>query len=406
MRMTSSRWAPRLCALVVLSCGEAAPPKIPEQTGGGAVTATAGEVADGDGVAEPVRTSPPAIAGPAESIGIALVPGLTLTSVHRFPEGDRENVVRVEGVSPEGLVFTWYLRQQEKSGETFEHRFERVVRSSDLASAPRLDHLFFTRPGRSQSPGYTSFLLSRAAYARVRGETSIPFTVISLSSGPSVGELTGLLRSKATLKGTLSLATTGPQAMAILLNGRRVSVPVVPMRGKYAYLDQRQESEYWVLADTASPLLLRIVTGTDTFQTVRIDLPEHGAREEGLEERLERECRVELPGIYFAFASAQLEPASTPTLAAVAAMLGRHGDWSLAIEGHTDSIGDPESNQALSLRRAEAVRGALVERHGVVPDRLRAAGFGATRPREPNATIEGRARNRRVELVRDCPGGG
>lgn len=52
-----------------------------------------------------------------------------------------------------------------------------------------------------------------------------------------------------------------------------------------------------------------------------------------------------------------------------------------------------------------AVRARLVERHQVNPARLEVAGLGAARPREPNATIEGRARNRRVELVRDCPGG-
>jgi outer membrane protein OmpA-like peptidoglycan-associated protein len=52
-----------------------------------------------------------------------------------------------------------------------------------------------------------------------------------------------------------------------------------------------------------------------------------------------------------------------------------------------------------------AVRARLIERYRVSAARLRVAGFGAARPREPNATIEGRARNRRVELVRDCANG-
>ena len=121
-----------------------------------------------------------------------------------------------------------------------------------------------------------------------------------------------------------------------------------------------------------------------------------------MERQLETACRVELPGVYFAFASAHLQSASVPALAAVAALLERHPDWSFTIEGHTDSIGDPASNQALSQRRAESVKTKLVELHHISPDRLQPAGFGATRPREPNTTIEGRARNRRVELVRDC----
>ena len=60
------------------------------------------------------------------------------------------------------------------------------------------------------------------------------------------------------------------------------------------------------------------------------------------------------------------------------------------------------ANRALSRRRAEAVRARLAERHGVDTRAWGAVGYGATRPRESNATIEGRARNRRVELVRDC----
>jgi outer membrane protein OmpA-like peptidoglycan-associated protein len=83
-------------------------------------------------------------------------------------------------------------------------------------------------------------------------------------------------------------------------------------------------------------------------------------------------------------------------------MLKRHPDWSLAIEGHTDSIGGAASNKALSERRAGAVRAALISAFGIDASRLRASGFGATRPKESNATLDGRARNRRVEVVRPC----
>jgi OOP family OmpA-OmpF porin len=83
-------------------------------------------------------------------------------------------------------------------------------------------------------------------------------------------------------------------------------------------------------------------------------------------------------------------------------VLRQHPDWVLAIEGHTDSIGGAASNQVLSERRVAAVREALVRRYGVPPARLVARGFGLTRPIAPNATLEGRARNRRVELARQC----
>lgn len=74
--------------------------------------------------------------------------------------------------------------------------------------------------------------------------------------------------------------------------------------------------------------------------------------------------------------------------------------WKLSIEGHTDNIGGDAYNLDLSKRRAAAVRTVLVDQHSVTADRLTTAGYGASRPKESNDTLAGRARNRRVELVR------
>ena len=89
-------------------------------------------------------------------------------------------------------------------------------------------------------------------------------------------------------------------------------------------------------------------------------------------------------------------------IASVAALLSKNKDWSITLEGHTDSIGSAAANRALSEKRVGAVRDRLVTSHKVDPARLRTAGLGSAKPREPNTTIEGRARNRRVELVREC----
>jgi outer membrane protein OmpA-like peptidoglycan-associated protein len=113
---------------------------------------------------------------------------------------------------------------------------------------------------------------------------------------------------------------------------------------------------------------------------------------------------VELPGVYFAFNSATLDPASDRALARLAALLTRHREWSVVIEGHTDSIGGDAANRVLSERRAAAVRERLITGHRIASERLRSVGHGASLPREPNGTIEGRARNRRVEIARDCRG--
>lgn len=92
-----------------------------------------------------------------------------------------------------------------------------------------------------------------------------------------------------------------------------------------------------------------------------------------------------------------LNPASAAHLTRLAKALSRQPAAGVEIQGHTDSTGDPNHNMVLSRRRAEAVRDSLLAQ-GVAPKQLFAAGFGATRPRQDNATATGRALNRRIEL--------
>ncbi len=110
--------------------------------------------------------------------------------------------------------------------------------------------------------------------------------------------------------------------------------------------------------------------------------------------------RVATQGIYFATASDQIRPESSPTLKEIGAMLADHPDLKLTIEGHTDNVGDAAANQALSQRRADAVKQALVGTYHADGARLTATGMGAGKPAAPNTTAEGRQTNRRVELVR------
>ena len=112
------------------------------------------------------------------------------------------------------------------------------------------------------------------------------------------------------------------------------------------------------------------------------------------------EGRVATQGIYFDFNSDRIRPESTPTLKEIGAMLVQHPELALTIEGHTDAVGAAASNQALSERRAAAVKAALVEMFTLDGSRLITAGLGATVPAATNDTPEGRQQNRRVELVR------
>lgn len=122
-----------------------------------------------------------------------------------------------------------------------------------------------------------------------------------------------------------------------------------------------------------------------------------GSRPGGLGEALEAKGSVDLYGLYFDSGSARLREESGPVLAEIVRYAGAHPEASLALEGHTDVVGDDDANQALSRARASAVRDALVER-GVQANRISAVGYGESQPVAGNDTAGGRALNRRVTL--------
>ena len=110
--------------------------------------------------------------------------------------------------------------------------------------------------------------------------------------------------------------------------------------------------------------------------------------------------------VLFASGKSDLLPAAQAKLSQVADVLGNQDkDSKIRVEGYTDAQGSVTFNQELSQRRAEAVRSYLAS-HGIAPDRLSAEGFGPGKPVADNATAEGRADNRRVEIVVEPPNGG
>jgi len=109
--------------------------------------------------------------------------------------------------------------------------------------------------------------------------------------------------------------------------------------------------------------------------------------------------RVALYGIYFDFNKADVKSESSPTLEQIAKLLADHPGLKLLVVGHTDGIGSFESNRTLSQRRAESVVAELVSKSSIDPKRLFPVGVSFASPVASNATEDGRAKNRRVELV-------
>jgi len=120
--------------------------------------------------------------------------------------------------------------------------------------------------------------------------------------------------------------------------------------------------------------------------------------EKALYDRLMSEGHVPLTGLVFATGGTEISPESKNALDMIGRLLARNADVTVAIVGHSDNQGPLETNIKLSQARAEAVRQALIART-VHEDQMIAKGVGWLAPVASNATEEGRARNRRVELV-------
>jgi len=209
------------------------------------------------------------------------------------------------------------------------------------------------------------------------------------------------------VQGSLELVGE-PETMTVVIDGAPRTVKALHTRGTFFRASPMLQvpAENWYVDDPDFAWVIRIeqkINGKDYH--VRLGTVDTSPTDQGkqLDAALSgASCRAQTYGIYFAYNSAEVTPESDPTLAQVAGVLKQHADWTLTIEGHTDSIGGAKYNQELSARRAAAVKQRLVDRYGIAGSRLTSAGVGLDRPLAPNGTLEGRARNRRVELVRPC----
>ncbi|MEM3112724.1 MAG: OmpA family protein [Candidatus Anstonellales archaeon] len=105
-------------------------------------------------------------------------------------------------------------------------------------------------------------------------------------------------------------------------------------------------------------------------------------------------------GIYFDFDKADIKPESEPAIKEIAKLLQENKGLKLYVVGHTDNVGSLDYNMKLSKARADAVVKELTTKYKISPDRLKAFGVGSLAPVASNDTEEGKAKNRRVELVK------
>jgi len=149
----------------------------------------------------------------------------------------------------------------------------------------------------------------------------------------------------------------------------------------------------WVFIDSRGDYYYQtIVTEKEMKQEVTADAS-------SLSDDINKSGHVAVYGIRFETGKAAILPDSESVLGEIVKLLQQNPDLKLRVEGHTDNQGNAAANQSLSEKRAQAVV-AWLTAHGVEAGRLTAKGMGQTKPVEDNSTEDGRAKNRRVELVK------
>jgi len=172
------------------------------------------------------------------------------------------------------------------------------------------------------------------------------------------------------------------------------------------FVAERQWDHTFRKADPSNPFKadLKLPTGTimiqvDVINTTPMEEKMVLVKAAEMENKISDTGRIALYGIHFDFNKADIKPDSKPTIAEIVKLLKESPSLKLLVVGHTDNVGTFEFNQDLSQRRAAAVVKELTSKHGIAAGRLASHGASFISPVATNKTDEGKALNRRVELV-------
>lgn len=347
----------------------------------------------------------PAAAQAGDAARVPLREGLSIVSAVERPNGDEEQIATITELDDSRFTTAVEFRTLRDGALDVQTR-RRIQRREDLVAGNRLNVVF--QDGDPELfPAATLQHVSAATLAALKqpGHAAVVLgTVPGYGASEQHPVLASVLSGRKYLRGTLTRVPDAVTTLSVLVNGVATELPVIHAQGELSVASERVQLELWILDDADNPLILASRQDRNRGQVVRIDYPLPEPKSDALETALTQgDCRVALDGIYFDTASARLLPQSRPALLAVAQLLKQRPEWRIAIEGHTDSVGDAAANLTLSQQRAATVRDALASGSGIDAARLPASGQGEIRPVGDNATLAGRAANRRVELSRQCP---
>lgn len=167
-------------------------------------------------------------------------------------------------------------------------------------------------------------------------------------------------------------------------NFNRVSTIVLAKEGKESWVEVRSYNNMYRLTILEKQVMKQEVVASAEVMGNDINATGH----------------VSIYGIYFDTGKAEIKPESDAAIAEIAKLLGNDAELKVYVVGHTDNVGSFDSNLKLSKDRAEAVARELAGKHGVAAGRLKSHGISSLAPVASNDSDEGKAKNRRVELVK------
>lgn len=194
--------------------------------------------------------------------------------------------------------------------------------------------------------------------------------------------------------------SNSPQACAagLTIKNARYAVMQNPVNGETVAIFLHSPDILSVYCDQAS-WQSRVIVTVDHIKPKAIESNMVTLDADAMGKSITQNGRVALYGILFDTAKADIKPASQPALDEIAKLMRQNATMQLHVVGHTDNQGLLQANFDLSRRRAEAVKNALVTQYGIAAKRLTANGVASLAPVASNESEDGRAKNRRVELV-------
>jgi outer membrane protein OmpA-like peptidoglycan-associated protein len=344
------------------------------------------------------------VSSATSSMQIPLVKGLIVSGAQASEKGDEEQIRNLKDVTSLAvtMVIEWDSPSKTPGKPPDRKATNRIVDVADMKNSHRF-MVYFHIGQTEHYPGATGFGTSAEVLNQLKtGQPTEmdfeanPDPIMTIStSQKDPNRLVGW-NGNPMNKCLLQRVGATDVSIPMLVNSAKVELPAIHAMCTIG-VTEKAPADFYFLDQPSNPILIAGQMEDGISQMIKIDFP---VQSNDMEQALAEKKPVDVYGIYFDFNSATIKPDSEAVLKQISDILHKNPDWKLSVAGHTDNIGEAAFNQELSERRAAAVKDALVSRYGIAPDRLSTKGFGASRPVEPNTTLEGRARNRRVELQR------